>query len=115
MSKVALFAFTGEEMCFVHVMLYAVELHSRGYEVRVILEGSATKLISKLAFPDQPFSGLYAKLRGLGLIDGICKACSTKMGTLDEAIGQGLTLLDDLSGHPSLARYLEAGYQIYTF
>jgi hypothetical protein len=31
------------------------------------------------------------------------------MGTLDEAVSQGLTLLDDMSGHPSMSGYIERG------
>lgn len=29
-------------MCFVHVLLNALDMQERGYEVKVILEGSAT-------------------------------------------------------------------------
>jgi len=43
----------------------------------------------------------------VGLIEGVCKACSSKMRTLEAAKEEGLTLLDDMSGHPSLAGYRE--------
>jgi hypothetical protein len=49
------------------------------------------------------------------LIEGVCRACATKTGALAEAESQGLRLLDDMSGHPSLGRYLEAGFTIITF
>jgi len=33
MKKVALFAFNGESLCFVHVLLNALDLKDKGYEV----------------------------------------------------------------------------------
>jgi hypothetical protein len=37
------------------------------------------------------------------------------MGTLEAAELQGLKLLDDMSGHPSMARYQEQGFDVITF
>ena len=37
MSKTALFAFNGEPMCFMHVLLNAWDLHERGETVRVVV------------------------------------------------------------------------------
>ena len=48
-------------------------------------------------------------------MDGICKGCAHKMGTVDEAVRQGLTLLDDMSGHPSMSRYIEQGFEVISF
>ncbi|MGA9753522.1 MAG: hypothetical protein WBV23_00110 [Desulfobaccales bacterium] len=53
--------------------------------------------------------------RAAGLIEGVCRACATKTGSLAEAQAQGLPLLDDMSGHPSLGRYLEAGFTLLNF
>lgn len=50
-----------------------------------------------------------------GLVEGVCKACSKKLGTIDAAKEQGLTLLDDMSGHPSMAAYRDNGYEVMTF
>jgi hypothetical protein len=49
------------------------------------------------------------------LVTGVCKACSKKMGTLDSATAQGIKVLEDIGGHPSIARYREAGYEVITF
>ncbi len=51
MKKMAFFAFNGESMCFVHVLLNALDMKARGYDVRVVIEGAATKLIPELASP----------------------------------------------------------------
>jgi len=45
----------------------------------------------------------------------VCLACSSKMGTLKDAQAQNLPLLDDMSGHPGMAGYMNKGYEIITF
>lgn len=115
MKKVALFAFNGEPMCFIHVLLNALDMSERGYEVKIVIEGSATKLVPELAKEGNPMNRLYEKAKGLDIVDGVCKACSNKMGTLEAAKGQGLRLLDEMTGHPSIARYIEEGFEVVTF
>jgi hypothetical protein len=115
MKKVALFAFNGEMMCFIHVLLTAVDMHERGHDVKIVIEGAATKLVPELAKDANPMHQSYAKTKGLGLIDGACKACSNKMGVLEEIKAEGLRLLDEMNGHPSMARYLEEGFKVITF
>jgi hypothetical protein len=114
-KKVALFAFNGELMCFIHVLLNALDMNSKGYEVKIVIEGSATKIIPDVAREDSPMFGLYEKVKDLGLIDGACKACSTKMGTMEEIAKLGIRLLDEMTGHPSIARYREDGFEVITF
>ena len=114
-KKIALFAFNGEPMCFVHVLLNALDMHERGYDIKLVIEGSATALIKTLAEPGAPFGELYEKVKQTKLIDAVCQACATKMGTLENAKAQGLPLNKELSGHPSMGSYLERGYGIITF
>ena len=114
--KVALFAFNGEPMCFVHVLLNALDMKERGYEVAIVIEGSATKLIRDFYDdPTIPFASLYQRARNEGLIRGVCKACATKMGSKESAEAQGLELMGEVSGHPSIAAFLEEGFQVLTF
>jgi hypothetical protein len=37
------------------------------------------------------------------------------MGTLEAARQEGLRLLDDMSGHPSIESYRRQGFEIITF
>ncbi len=114
-KKAALFAFNGDLMCFVHVLLNALEYSSKGWDVKVIVEGSAVKLIPELAQDGAPMHSLFQKIKDKGLLDGACKACSTKMN-VDSAIEKaGVPLIGDMSGHPSMAAYQEDGYSIVTF
>lgn len=115
MEKIVLFAFNGDPMCFIHVLLNALEFSERDFEVKLVIEGSATKLIGEIDKADHPLHRLYERVKEKVLLMGVCKACAQKMGTLQAAKDQGLRLLDDMSGHPSMANFKEQGYKIITF
>ena len=114
-EKFALFAFNGDPMCFIHVVLNALDLDKKGFEVKVIVEGSATKLAEQFENKENPFFKLYQELKDSGLIDCFCKACCNKMGSLDEVEKLGFPLCDELMGHPSMASYIKKGFTIITF
>ncbi len=115
MRRIALFAFTGEAPCVAHVLLNALDMKRRGHEVKVILEGTATQQAKLLAEEGRPFANLYREAKESGLIDCVCQACAAVSGSLEAAIEQGLATCDEMSGHPSIARYLEAGYEVLIF
>ena len=110
-----LYAFNGEMMCFVHVLLNALDMKDKGTKAIIVFEGASVKLIPELENRETPFSTLYFKAKDAGLIDGACKACSAKMGVLDAVKKAGIPLLDDMSGHPSMSSYMVRGYNILTF
>jgi hypothetical protein len=115
MKKVALFVFNGDPMCFIHVLLNALDMKAKAYDCRVVVEGAATKLIPELATDGHPLHALWEKTKDQGLVAGVCKACSQKMGTLDAAKEQGVSLLDEMNGHPSMAGFRDQGYEVVTF
>ncbi len=115
MKKIAIFAFNGDPMCFVHVLLNALDMNKKGCDVKLVIEGSATKLVPELVKKEAPFSDLYRQVLEVGLIDCVCKACSSKMGVLTEVENQGLPLCAELKGHPSIYRYMDAGFEVLTF
>ncbi len=92
MKKIALIAYDGELTCFAHVMLYALDFASKGYEVKVVIEGAATRLIAELIRPEAPFSNLFR-----------------------EMVDRGLPIDGEMKGHPSLERFVNEGYEIITF
>jgi hypothetical protein len=114
-KKYALFAFNGDPMCFIHVILNALDMNEKGFDVRVIVEGSATKLADQFENEKNPFYEKYQELKDSGLIDCFCKACSNKMGSLKNVEELGFPTCTELLGHPSMARYIEQGYSIITF
>ena len=115
MEKIALFAFNGDPMCFVHVLLNSLDMNAKGWDIRLIIEGNATKTVAELADEKKPFHDLYEKVKAADLIDCVCKACSAKTGVLKKIESQGLYLSDEMQGHPSMARYIDEGFQIITF
>lgn len=114
-SKYALFAFRGEPMCFIHVLLNALDIANKGFEVKVILEGEAVKLVPQLYDEGSSLYNLYQRALEKGLIEGICKACSQKFGTYELALEKGLKILDDMANHAGMGRFLKEGFQIITF
>ena len=115
MKRIALFVFNGDPMCFIHVLLNALDMKAKGDEAKIIIEGASVKLIPELAESGNQLNGLWKKNLEAGLVEGVCKACSSKLGTLEAAKEQGLTLLDDMSGHPGMSAYRNKGYEIITF
>jgi len=114
MRKIAIFAFKGNPICFIHVLLNALDLHDKGEDVKITLEGEATGLLIDLRKPEHPSHKLYSKVKDLALIDAVCRACAVKMGVLQAVEEEGLTVADDMSGHAGMAPYLEQEYEIIT-
>lgn len=115
MKKVALFPFNGELLCFVHVMLNALDMKDKGYDVRLVFEGASVKLIPELAKPENTFHQLYGKLMASGVVDGACNACSHKLGVAEAVKEEGIALIGEMSGHPAIGGYMDKGYEILTF
>jgi hypothetical protein len=115
MNKVALFVFNGDPVCFIHVLLNGLNMKAKGMDGRIIVEGAATALLPELAKPENPLNKLWGQAKSQNIVEGVCKGCAHKMGTAKEAVNQGLALLDDMSGHPSMSRYIEAGFDVVSF
>lgn len=96
-------------MCFQHILLNALDLSANGKEVKIIFEGASVKLVSVFAEEMNP---LYQKAQDLGLIAGVCLACSRVLGVYEQNKSSGLTLLDDMSGHAGMKDYIHSGYQV---
>jgi len=114
MKRAAVFALNGEPGSFAHAMLTAMDMKNRGYDVRFIVEGKATKLLSLLRDEREPFAEAYKRFLSHGLIDCVCRTCAAKYGVLPAVMEQNLRLADEMSGHPGMARYMEQGYEIVT-
>lgn len=115
MIKFALFVFNGDPMCIIHVLLNALDMKEKNNEAKIILEGSSVKLIPELVKHGNPLTALWKKCLDAGLVEGVCSACSTRLGTIEAAKEQGLALLDDMAGHPGMVSYRDNGYEIITF
>jgi|WetSurMetagenome_2_1015567.scaffolds.fasta_scaffold304757_2 hypothetical protein len=82
-KRVVLVAFSSVAMCFVHVSFNAPDMKGKGYEAKVVIEGSATKLANELNDPEKPFGNLYRMCMKKGTIDLVCQAYSAGMEALE--------------------------------
>ena len=94
------------------MLLNALVIKAKGHTAKIIMQGASVKLIPELVKPENPLNDLWKKNLEAGLVEGVRKACSSKLGTLEAAKGQKLALLDDMTGHPSMAAYRDKGYEI---
>jgi len=115
MKKTVLFAFRGDPMCFIHVLLNGLDLADRGMEGKIIIEGEAVKLVPEMTKPDHFLNQLFKKAREQGIIVGACRACSNKLGVAQAVTDTGVELIGDMSGHPAMSEYIDRGYSIITF
>ena len=113
--KTALFVFNGDPMCFIHILLNALDMQARGHDATIVMEGASVALPPALVKPDHPLARLFAQVREKGLLAGACKACSVKLGVAAEVEAAGVPLIGDMSGHPSMGSYMEAGWKVVTF
>jgi len=109
LKKFVYFAFNGNLMCFTHVLLNGLDMKEKGYDARIIIEGEAVKLVKELEE-----NKLFKKAKEQGIIDGICKGCSAKLGVLEYNQKSGIPLIGDMKGHPSMEAYIKEGYDIIT-
>ena len=109
MEKFLFYGMTGEKMCFQHILLNALDLNADGKEVKIIFEGESVKLVSVLEKENNP---LYTKAKDLGLIAGICLACSNALGVLEANKATGLPMLDDMNAHAGMKRFINDGYSV---
>jgi hypothetical protein len=99
----------------VHVLLNGFDMYSQGFDVKIILEGPATALLPELSRSGNPLESLYMKVKELRLIDAVCRTCATQNEVLEAVELEGLPIADENSGHPSMGRYIELGYEIIRF
>ena len=114
-KNVLLAAFRGDLMCFVHVMLNAIDI-AKKHHVEILLEGEATK-VPQIYLDDQdaPFSKLWKQILAEGYIKAVCTACSNKMKSTKAVESFGLPLIGDMSGHSPLLRWIDQDFEIITF
>lgn len=108
-KQMTIFAFKDDPLCFMHVLLNALDLDEKGLGGRIVFEGEATRLIPVMVEAGHFLHSLYEKVKGKGLIDAVCRACSMKMGVLEAVEKEGLPIVGDMSGHPAMSRYISAG------
>lgn len=109
MKKILFYAMTGEKMCLMHVLMNAVDLAAGGHEVKVIFEGRSVMMPAQLEEEKNPH---YMKAKELGLLAGICYACSVQLKVEEQNAALGLPMLKDMFGHAGMRTFVVEGYEV---
>ncbi|MBI1876652.1 MAG: DsrE family protein [Chloroflexi bacterium] len=97
----------------VNALAATQEFKDAGDQVQLIFDGTGTRWPGVLAQPDHIAHGLYQKTRGQ--VAGVCSFCATAFGVKENVVSNGLNLLDEVNGHPSIKQLVAEGYHIFTF
>lgn len=112
MEKYLFYVMRGQKMCFVHVLLNAIDLFDAGHEVQIIFEGESVALPKVL---EEEKFGLYLKAKEKKLFAGVCYACSAQLDVLDYNQGLDFPLIKEMNGHAGVKSYVADGYNVITF
>ena len=80
----------------------------------MIMEGEATRLIRELRKPEHSLHGLYEKAKKVVLSMQSAVLVPLKRVCLQLLQGEMFRLADDMSGHASMAPFIEQDYEIIT-
>ncbi|MDO5754744.1 MAG: hypothetical protein Q4P28_00715 [Tissierellia bacterium] len=112
MKKVLFYVMEKEKMCFMHVLMNALDLKKEGHEVKIIFEGASVQLPQVFEEEKNP---LYEKAKNEKIIEGACKACSKMMGVFEINEKLGLKLLDDMNDHAGMKPFIEKNFEVIVF
>lgn len=108
-KNVVFYGFKGNPMCFTHLLINALDMHKRGINARIVIEGESTKTAKEMMEAENKF---FMEALELELFDGICKACANQMGVLDFFESKNIPILSDLYGHPPIGPYIEKDFEV---
>ena len=107
MKKQLFVLFDYNKGIFTHILLNVFDLADKGYNVGIIFESEACKLISE--YETKKYDK-FEKLKEQKLIAAVCEVCAKAMGALESAQRQGLPIDGTLSGHPALESWIKDGF-----
>jgi len=98
--------------------MYATDLHRKGYQTRIIVEGMATRLLADLEGAPPRLQKAVADAKAAGLIAGACLQASSGCGSVEDrdivdAIkARGVGFLSDLDNHAGIEPFIREGYEV---
>jgi len=98
----------------VHAFVYAKELKEHGHAVILIFDGAGTEWAEELSDPKSPskLKPLYDEFRATGTTEIICDYCANAFGVKKKLTERAAPLVGEYAGHPSIAKWVEQGYQL---
>ncbi|MFX0152158.1 MAG: cytoplasmic protein [Candidatus Hodarchaeota archaeon] len=109
MRKQLFVLFNFNKGVFTHILLNVFDLEEKGYEVGVIFESEACKLITEY---ENVNYDKFDQLKEKQLITAVCEVCAKTMGALDSAKRQNLPIDGRLYGHPPLEEWIKNGFHL---
>ena len=97
-----------------HALLYAKELKEHGHEVVLIFDGAGTTWAEEFSNPksDSVYRPLYEELKQAGAISIVCDYCASAFKVKAQLVERKVALAGEYAGHPSIAKWVDAGYQL---
>ena len=90
----------------------AKEFKDSGDEIKLIFDGAGTRWIPEISKPDNRYHELYVSLKDRSLA---CKYCASAFSVTAGIQAEGVSLIDEYHGHPSLRKLVSQGYQVISF
>ncbi len=82
-----------------NALMAVTEFKQAGDQVKLILDGAATKWVGQLSQPDHKYHNTFQQVRQT--VSGVCSYCANAYGVADQVKAANLPLSDDFQGHPS--------------
>lgn len=96
-----------------HALLYSKELKEHGHDVVLVFDGAGTEWAEEWTNPSSQhkLAPMYRELSKQGLTNIICDFCANAFAAkkLQE---REVPLTAEYQGHPSIAKWVDQGYQI---
>ena len=98
----------------VHAFLYAQELKEHGHDVVLIFDGAGTEWAEELSNPESQskLKAMYEQLKQAGIVEVVCDFCANAFEFKDRLAQRQLPLVAEYAGHPSIAKWVDQGYQL---
>ena len=98
----------------VHALLYSKEFKEHGHAVVLIFDGAGTEWAEELSNPagQSKLKSLYDELKATGVVQVICDFCAAAFGVKERLAQRQAPLVAEYAGHPSIAVWVERGYQL---
>jgi hypothetical protein len=118
--KLLFLLFTDDACRQNHALMYALELKEKGHDVKLVLEGLATRMMGARA--ESRTGSLLREACAAGLVAGACERASSGCASDDPgrkvtelARERGVALLNGLGGHADIEPFVREGYELVTF
>lgn len=89
------------------------EAKESGDEVELVFDGAGVSWVPELSSPDHDLHKIYQAVSDR--VAGACAFCASAFDVKDDVKEQGVPLLSEYEGHPSLRKRIADGYSVVTF